>query len=44
MIFKGYRPCRRPLSKQGVKMRGAVQAPANAEQAIRNAVQAGLQR
>ena len=26
--FKGYRPCRRPVSKQGVKMRGAAQAPA----------------
>ena len=26
--IKGYRPCRRPLSKQGVKMRGAAQAPA----------------
>ena len=27
-LFKGYRPCRRPLSKEGVKKRGAVQAPA----------------
>ena len=26
--FKGYCPCRRPLSKQVVKMRGAAQAPA----------------